>query len=174
MIRRYAMPGFVQQDMGRYIFVEGGDCRSSTIAVDRSRLGGPTFDRMLVQHQDWAFGITMQRQGEKIAFDDQVGVIIDCARPARMSGRVRVEASLAFLDRYLPSVQARQGFLLGRLKASAKLGNHAAVRAFQAALARERPGAKIKVIGLSITVADRVGLTPFLARLVARRKRLGG
>lgn len=169
--REHLIPPFTGQDIARYIFIEGGDCRSSTLAVDRRRLNGTTFDADLAQHQDWGFAMAMQRNGETIAFDPDPGVIIDVARARRMSGRVRVDASLTFLDRYLPLGPARLGFLLGRIKAAAKLGDRSAAWRFHTLLRRERPTPRQQGVALALVAMATLGVGPMLRRVSGWRRR---
>ncbi|WP_420606014.1 glycosyltransferase family 2 protein [Novosphingopyxis sp.] len=162
------------QDMAEYIFAQGADVRSSTISIDRRAHRGALFDPELAKHQDWAFAITAQAQGESIGYDQEPGVVIQAGGGHRMSTRSDVAAGEAFLRRYLTAPSARIGFLMGRLKASLKLGDEMAAGRFLTLLRAERPGGVVMIRARALMWAEKLGLVPLLSQSARMLRRLRG
>jgi glycosyltransferase involved in cell wall biosynthesis len=157
------------RDIEDYLFT-GGDARSSTLSIDRSAWRGTTFDARLAKHQDWGFVLAAGREGERIGFDPEAGVVIEIASGTRMSGRSNVEASLAFARDHLRSDVNRRRFLLGRLRTSLRLGDPVAASRFRQALVALRPSARERWGSAAMMAAGRLGIAAPLHRLMASRR----
>lgn len=156
-------------DIEAYLFT-GGDARSSTLSIDRSAWRGTTFDATLAKHQDWGFVLAADRNGERIGFDPEPGVVIEITRDTRMSGRSNVEASLAFASDHVRSDANRRRFLLGRLRTSLRLGDTTAATRFRDALVGLRPSARERWSSAAMIAAGRLGIAAPLHRLVTSRR----
>lgn len=96
------LPEYLGEDMRDYLFIKGGDFRSSTISLWREAYRGNTFDSQLAKHQDWAFAIRCHDGLESISLDAHPSVLIDnSSRSNRMSNTLNRAASQVFLSRYL-------------------------------------------------------------------------
>jgi len=153
-----------------YIFSKGGDARSSTISVHKAYLRGTTFDARLAKHQDWGFILAAHRNGERIGFDTEAGVVIDIASSTRMSGQSNVEASLAFARDHLGSDANRRRFVLSRLRTSLRLGDAASAVRFRTALLALKPSARERWGSAAMIAAGQLGLAAALHRLLAIRR----
>lgn len=153
-----------------YLFSGGGEARSSTISVDKTRLRGTTFDGSLTKHQDWGFILDADRNGERIGFDPVAGVVIDLANGSRMSGRSDVATSLSFAsDRILSSANRRR-FLVNRLRTSLRLGDTASAIQFRKALLALEPSSRERLSSAAMIAAAQLGLAAPLHRLLASRR----
>jgi glycosyltransferase involved in cell wall biosynthesis len=164
------MSDYLSGSMEDYLFANGGDARSSTVSVDKRYLRGTTFDPRLAKHQDWGFILAADRNGERIGFDPQVGVVIDIAHGTRMSGRSNVEASLAFAREHVRSTANRRRFLLGRLRTSLRLGDAAAAVQFRTALLALQPSPRERWGSAAMIAAGQIGIAAPLHRLLASRR----
>lgn len=156
-------------DFENYLFT-GGDARSSSLSIDRSVWRGTTFDVTLAKHQDWGFVLAASRNGERIGFDPEPGVVIEIAGGTRMSSRANVEASLAFASNHLRSDANRRRFLLGRLRTSLRLGDSTSATRFRDALVRLHPSACERWSSAAMLAAGRLGIAAPLHRTLASRR----
>jgi len=164
------MSAYDGQDIEDYLFSDGGDARSSTISIHKAYTCGTTFDARLAKHQDWGFVLAAHRNGERIGFDPEPGVVVDTASRARMSARSNVDASLAFALDHVRSDSNRRRFLLGRLRTSLRLGDVAAGKRFRAALLTLRPSPGERWKSAAMIVAGQLGIAAPLHRLLATRR----
>ncbi len=166
--REHPIPGYAGGDVARYIFLAGGDARSSALSVHKPALRGATFDSGLSKHQDWGFAIAAQRAGAAIGFDDVAGVVLHIAGPGRMSGRSDVTASVDFMTCYLQDPEIRRAFLIGRLRTSIRIGDLGSAVAFRALLLDEDPTARQRLASLAFVAAARLGIARSAWRLLSR------
>jgi len=89
------------EDIRDYIFLRGGDFRSSTLSIYKPFYRSTKFDEKSTKHQDWIFGIRCWDAGESISYDQRPLSEINIANEDRMSRKVNAEASLYFVDNYL-------------------------------------------------------------------------
>jgi glycosyltransferase involved in cell wall biosynthesis len=164
------MSAYNGEDIEDYLFSGGGDARSSTISVHKDYTRGTTFDARLAKHQDWGFVLAAHRNGERIGFDPQPGVVIDTVGGTRMSARSNVEASLAFARDHVRGDTNRRHFLLGRLRTSLRLGDVAAGKRFRAALLALQPSHGERWSSAAMIMAAQLGIAAPLHRLLAARR----
>ncbi|MBC8524326.1 MAG: glycosyltransferase family 2 protein [Chlorobium phaeobacteroides] len=107
---RAGIPSYAGGDTRDYLFVSGGDCRSSTISVNRKKLAGCTFDGSLEKHQDWGFLLRAYDAGTVIHFDPEPGVLMQVYHADRMSRSSNVDASRFFMRKYLKERRHINGF----------------------------------------------------------------
>lgn len=107
---RGGIPSYAGGDTRDYLFVSGGDCRSSTISVNRKKLAGCTFDGSLEKHQDWGFLLRAYDAGTVIHFDPEPGVLMQVYHANRMSASSNVDASRLFMRKYLKERRHINGF----------------------------------------------------------------
>ena len=107
---RAFLPVYTGGSMRSYLFVDRGDCRSSTVTVNKQLYCGSVFDDELEKHQDWGFLLKTFDSGRKIAFDDEPGVLLYVHHSARMSSSFNVGASRVFVSKYLSEKKHINGF----------------------------------------------------------------
>lgn len=89
------------RDFRKFLFVDGGTIRSSTISISKSYHKGTLFNKRQCKHQDWGFGISSYDSGESICYDREPGVKMgEEVNPRRMSKSSNISASRYFLDHF--------------------------------------------------------------------------
>ena len=164
------MTAYLGGDIEEYIFIHGGDARSSTMSIDTASWRGTSFDTSLTKHQDWGFALAAGRNAERIGFDPAPGVIISLGGDARMSGRSNIEASLAFARDHMRHEPNRRRFYLGRLRTSVRLGDAPAARRFRDALLGASPSPRERWGSAALLLAARLGIARPVHRLLTARR----
>ncbi|AWX86770.1 glycosyltransferase family 2 protein [Klebsiella quasipneumoniae] len=98
-------------DMRDYLFIQGGDIRTSTISINRLYHKNTFFDEKQWKHQDWGFGIRCFNNNEDIGYDDVPLINICSGRHFQMSGKMNIEASEYFIRHYLTDVSYYPSFV---------------------------------------------------------------
>jgi|SRR5690625_5020565 len=92
---------YLTEDFKKYLFIDKGDIRSSTISIYKKKYKGTLFDENQDKHQDWGFGINAYKNNENIGFDKKPLVIIDSKENEyRMSNSMNILASKYFIDNF--------------------------------------------------------------------------
>lgn len=112
-IRDSNLPLYNSQDMRDYIFIQGGDFRSSVISIDKKYYKETLFDSNSYKHQDWIFAIRCWQNAENILFDTNNITAINETRSFRMSSKSNIGASKYFCKNYLESVEHINAFSKG-------------------------------------------------------------
>lgn len=114
-IRDSNLPLYKSQDMRDYIFIQGGDFRSSVISIDKKYYKESLFDSNSYKHQDWIFAIRCWQNAENILFDTNSITVINETRSFRMSSKSNISASEYFCNNYLKSTEHINAFSKGFL-----------------------------------------------------------
>lgn len=107
---RSSIPNYSCGDPREYIFLNKGNCFSSTICVNKARLKGSHFDPDLDKHQDWGFIIDAYDRDEKIFFDGEPGILKCDCNPQKLSSGFNESASQYFVEKYLSKEKYVNGF----------------------------------------------------------------
>lgn len=107
---RAGLPVYRDESIRDYLFVKGGDCRSSTLSVNKSLFQECRFDDQLDKHQDWGFVLKVYDAGERIVFDNEPGVLLHVYHAGRMSASFNLGASRLFIRKYLDEQKHINGF----------------------------------------------------------------
>lgn len=132
------LPVYKDENMRDYLFVKGGDCRSSTLSVNKSLFQDCRFDNQLDKHQDWGFVLKVYDAGKKIVFDNEPGVLLHVYHSGRMSSSFKVEASKVFVRKYLSEKKHLNGFSRKHWKSTLVSKNTEAIRFFFGIYRQER------------------------------------
>ncbi|WBM70855.1 glycosyltransferase [Buttiauxella sp. WJP83] len=98
-------------DMREFIFSQKGDFRSSTISIDKRYHKGTLFDSLQYKHQDWGFGIRCYDADERMLYDNQSLVQINCGANIQMSNSMNISASEYFINTYLNDKKFHSSFV---------------------------------------------------------------
>ena len=93
-----------------YLFCSSGDCRSSTLCLNKKEINNLPFDPSLEKHQDWGCIINAYNCGLKIYYDKTPGAILKIDRPERMSSAFNLIATRDFVRKYLLDIKHINGF----------------------------------------------------------------
>lgn len=120
-----------EEDMRDFLFLRGGDVRSSTITINKAHYLGTLFDEKMRKHQDWGFSIIAYDKGETFFFDEYFGVVINIEdRPERMSKRHNLPASEYFIESFLFKDEHKNSFCIRQATGAAKNKDRSTMRFF--------------------------------------------
>lgn len=83
-----------------YIFEDGNDFRSSTVAVRKELYSEVKFDNSAEKHQDWDFYLSLIGSQSDYGIIYEPSVIINCYGDFRMSSRNNLDATFKFLNKW--------------------------------------------------------------------------
>ncbi|MCB5161511.1 glycosyltransferase family 2 protein [Marinomonas algarum] len=97
-----------KKNLCEYIFLEGGDVRTSTFSIDKENLNPKLrFDDNSFKHQDWIFACLAD---EQYFFDPSYGVTINVMHGGNMSMGFNLKASEYLIKKYLLDHKIITGF----------------------------------------------------------------
>lgn len=129
LIIRPRIPLRDNESPSSYLFLRGGNVRTSTFVLETQFARQVRFDDQLFKHQDWDFMVRAQFQG-RLGFNPRPQVYIDHQASGRMTGSTDLGATKRFASKNKPILTESEyvGFLLRTAKHSLEISDCMAAR----------------------------------------------